>query len=92
MANGAEVATQHFVLSIANNVTPTPRFTSAPSAAFTIGAAGSFNITTAATPAVGSITQVGPLPVGVNFVDNHDGTPRCRDHRRQTQRVFTRSR
>src|SRR5262249_41863658 len=54
-------ATQNFTLSIANNVTGTPLFTSAPSTAFTIGVAGTFTITTAAVPAVTSITKVGGL-------------------------------
>src|SRR5262249_26824372 len=57
-------ASQNFTLTVANNVTATPLFTSAPSAAFTLGLGGTFTITTATTPAVGTIAQVG-VPAGV---------------------------
>ena len=72
--NGVGIpATQNFTLMV-NNVTATPLFTSAPSATFTIGVSGNFDITTAATPAVTSITRVGGLPAGVGFLDNGNGT------------------
>src|SRR5262249_53981332 len=67
-------ATQNFTLSVANNATGTPIFTSAPSTTFTVGVAGTFTITTAAVPAVTSITKVGGLATGLNFVDNGNGT------------------
>ena len=69
-------ASQNFTLMVGNNVTATPLFTSAPSGTFTIGVSGNFDITTAATPAVASITRVGVLPAGVGFLDNGDGTAR----------------
>ena len=69
-------ASQNFTLMVANNVAATPLFTSAPSGTFTIGVSGNFDITTAATPAVTSITRVGVLPAGVGFLDNGDGTAR----------------
>src|SRR5262249_28612500 len=64
-SNTAGVAIQNVTLLIANNVTATPLFTSAPSTTFTIGVAGTFSITTAASPAVTSITRVGALPANV---------------------------
>ena len=69
-------ASQNFTLMVGNNVTATPLFTSAPSGTFTIGVSGNFDITTAATPAVTSITRVGVLPAGVGFLDNGNGTAR----------------
>ena len=56
-------------------VTAPPTFTSASYAAFTIGSAGSFTVTTAAgTPTATTITETGALPSGVTFTDNGDGT------------------
>jgi hypothetical protein len=63
-------ATQSFLLTVENGVT----FTSAPTATFTVGAPSVFSVTTVAIPAVTSIQQSGPLPAGVAFVDNGDGT------------------
>jgi Putative Ig domain len=51
--------------------TPTPYFTSADAATFTIGTAGSFTVITAAAT---SVTASGTLPIGVTFTDNGDGT------------------
>jgi len=67
-------AVQNFTLNIVNGATGTPLFTSAPGATFTIGVAGTFDITTAATPTAGSMTYVGFMAPGLDFVDNHDGT------------------
>jgi hypothetical protein len=50
-----------------------PAITSAGSTTFTAGAAGSFAVTTKGTPTP-SLTESGPLPVGVMFTDNGDGT------------------
>ncbi len=50
-----------------------PTFTSASSAVFTIGVAGSFTVTTASYPTA-SITEAGPLPNGLSFHDNGNGT------------------
>ncbi|HMF98824.1 MAG TPA: putative Ig domain-containing protein, partial [Vicinamibacterales bacterium] len=73
-SNSSGTATQSFTLTV-NNPTTTPVFTSAPSTAFTVGVAGTFNITTAASPAVTSITlSSGTLPTGVTFTDNANGT------------------
>ena len=52
-----------------------PAFTSATSTVFSVGTAGSFDITTSASPAVSSISMTsGTLPTGVNFNDDGDGT------------------
>ena len=50
-----------------------PSFTSPPSAAFTEGKAGSFEITTTGTP-IALVAALGQLPLGVSFSDNGDGT------------------
>jgi hypothetical protein len=63
-------ATQTFTL----NVNQAPAITSAASATFTIGAAGSFTVTTSGFPAP-SLTRGGvALPSGLQFVDNGNGT------------------
>ncbi len=62
-------ATQTFTLT----VNQAPTITSAKSATFAIGAAGSFTVTTSAFPTA-SIREAGTLPSGVTFVDNHNGT------------------
>lgn len=49
------------------------RFTSAESATFAAGTAGSFTVATAGRPAA-AITQTGTLPSGLTFTDNGDGT------------------
>ncbi len=50
-----------------------PTITSANNAAFTLGQAGSFILTTTGSPAPG-IVESGNLPNGVTFVDNGNGT------------------
>jgi hypothetical protein len=50
-----------------------PAITSAASATFTVGSAGSFTVTTTGYPAA-AITESGGLPAGVSFTDNGDGT------------------
>jgi len=50
-----------------------PSITSANSTTFTVGTAGSFTVTTDATP-VAAVSRTGTLPTGVTFVDNGDGT------------------
>ncbi len=62
-------AVQPFTLT----VDEAPVFTSANSAVFTIGVAGSFTVTTAAYPTA-SITEAGHLPTGLTFLDNGNGT------------------
>ena len=58
--------TQTFVLNVL-------RITSAATANFTVGQAGSFEITTTDTPANPTLTAKG-LPAGLSFTDNGDGT------------------
>jgi hypothetical protein len=63
-------AVQNFTLTVAQ----TPAITSANATTFTVGAAGSFTVTTTGFPAP-SITRGGvALPSGVNFIDNGNGT------------------
>ena len=50
-----------------------PSITSAANTTFTVGTNGSFTITTTGTPTP-SISESGPLPNGVHFVDNGNGT------------------
>ena len=50
-----------------------PTITNGPGATFTVGAAGSFTVTTTAYPTA-SISKAGPLPSGVMFADNGTGT------------------
>ena len=50
-----------------------PTITSAASATFNIGTAGSFTVTTTGTPTP-SLTETGSLPTGVTFTDNGNGT------------------
>ena len=54
-------------------ITAFQSFTSAASTTFTVGTAGSFQVTTALTPTP-SLSETGSLPSGVTFVDNLDGT------------------
>jgi hypothetical protein len=51
-----------------------PTFTSGTTASFTAGTAGTFQITTGPSYPVPSISETGPLPAGINFTDNGDGT------------------
>lgn len=62
-------ATQNFTLT----VDQAPAITSATSATFTVGAAGSFTVTTTGFP-TSALTETGTLPSGVTFVDNGNGT------------------
>jgi hypothetical protein len=68
--NGADV-TQAFTLTVQER----PGFTSAATATFTIGRAGSFTVRTGhAFPAATTLSVTGSLPTGVAFTDNGDGT------------------
>jgi large repetitive protein len=62
-------ATQNFVLTVGEALS----ITSAATATFTAGTAGSFKISTVGFPKP-SITETGALPSGVTLTDNHDGT------------------
>jgi hypothetical protein len=67
-SNGVQPdAVQDFVLTVA------PTITSATSATTLAGSAFSFTITTAGSP-VTSIKKSGPLPTGLHFTDNGNGT------------------
>jgi hypothetical protein len=63
-------ATQNLTLSVDES----PSFTSGLSASFTVGSAGQFQVTTGAEYPVPSLTESGPLPPGLAFTDNGDGT------------------
>ena len=63
-------ATQALVLTVNSS----PVITSAATTMFTVGQAGTFTVTTVATPAVTDITRTGTLPAGVTFVYNNNGT------------------
>jgi hypothetical protein len=54
-------------------VAQAPTITSGNSATFTVGAPGSFPVTTTGSPTA-KITETGALPTGVTFTDNGDGT------------------
>ncbi|MDN4613099.1 putative Ig domain-containing protein [Leifsonia sp. F6_8S_P_1B] len=54
-------------------MTAAPAFTSANSATFTTGVAGSFTVTTSGRPTP-TISRTGALPNGLTFTDNGDGT------------------
>jgi hypothetical protein len=73
-ANGVSpAATQSFTVTV-NPATPAPpAINSGGSAAFTVGAQGSFPVLTTGNPTA-SITESGALPSGVSFTDNGDGT------------------
>ena len=62
-------ATQSFTLT----VDPAPAITSGNSTTFTEGSAGTFTVTTSGNPTA-ALTETGPLPSGVSFIDNGDGT------------------
>ena len=62
-------SSQAFVLT----VTAPPAITSATATTFTVGQPAGFTVTTSGYPAP-SLSESGPLPAGVSFTDNHDGT------------------
>jgi hypothetical protein len=62
-------ATQNFTLT----VDQAPAITSTDHVTFTVGAAGTFGVTTTGFPAA-ALTEAGALPNGVTFVDNGNGT------------------
>jgi hypothetical protein len=69
-SNGITPAgTQSFTLI----VDQAPAIASANNATFTVGTAGTFSVTTTGYPA-STITESGPLPSGVTFVNNANGT------------------
>ncbi|MFZ3264080.1 MAG: putative Ig domain-containing protein [Terriglobales bacterium] len=50
-----------------------PAITSANAAMFMLGVAASFTVTATGSP-IPSLSEMGVLPIGVTFADNHDGT------------------
>jgi hypothetical protein len=68
------VATQSFTLTVLP-VTPTvaPALTSPSNTTFVEGRAGTFTVTATGTPTP-SLSESGPLPNGVQFIDNGNGT------------------
>src|SRR4029077_7112403 len=63
---------QNFTLTINATQTP-PAITSANTATFVVGSAGSFTVTATGAPTP-TTTRTGTLPNGVTFVDNGNGT------------------
>jgi hypothetical protein len=63
-------ATQAFTLTINQG----PAMTSAASTTFTVGSAGTFTVTTSGFPAPAIAIGGAPLPAGVTFADNGNGT------------------
>lgn len=69
-ANGVgTAAVQTFTLTVDAALA----ITSASSTTFTVGTAGTFSVTTTGTPTP-TLTETSPLPAGVTFADNHNGT------------------
>jgi putative Ig domain-containing protein len=72
-ANGVSPnATQNFILTV-NAPQTAPAITSANSANFTVGSAGSFMVTATGSPTP-ALSYVGTLPGGVTFTNNSNGT------------------
>ncbi|MCI0157190.1 LPXTG cell wall anchor domain-containing protein [Leifsonia shinshuensis] len=69
-SNTAGTATQ----TIPYTLNQTPAFSSASSAQFAVGTAGSFTVTTTGRPNPTPITLAGTLPSGLTFTDNGNGT------------------
>ena len=67
--NSAGSTTQAFLLTNAE----APTITSAATAAFTTGLAGTYTMTTTGYPTA-TLTETGALPTGLSFVDNGNGT------------------
>lgn len=72
VTNGPVVASFDNIVSW-DNTTTAPAITSAATAAFTVGAAGSFTVVATGNPDP-ALSRTGALPTGVSFVDNGDGT------------------
>ncbi len=65
----APAASQTFTLTAGQ----APVITSAGATGFPVGTTGTFSVTATGFPTV-ALTETGPLPAGVQFVDNGDGT------------------
>jgi predicted outer membrane repeat protein len=72
--DGSGTATvDNATVSVTIDIGAPPAITSSNNATFTLGAAGTFNVTTSGSPTP-SIIQSGALPSGVSFHDNGNGT------------------
>ncbi|HSS32233.1 MAG TPA: putative Ig domain-containing protein, partial [Solirubrobacterales bacterium] len=71
--SGAGEITQSFTLTVANPGVK-PAITSANSASFTTGAAGTFTVTSTGSPTAALARIEGELPEGLKFADKGDGT------------------
>jgi LmbE family N-acetylglucosaminyl deacetylase len=72
VSNGNQTSAPSTVTINVNGTVPT--FTSSSAAAFTTGVAGSFKVTTTASPTAALSRSEGELPPGLAFGDNGDGT------------------
>ncbi len=71
---GSDGAGAHIVEPFTLTVDEAPDVTSAAATTFTVGAAGSFSVTTIGYPTPVLTLTAGALPSGVTFVDNGDGS------------------
>jgi Ca2+-binding RTX toxin-like protein len=71
--NAANGTYPNFHQSFTLTVDQSPAITSAGTATFTAGSFGTFTMTTSGFPAA-ALTESGPLPSGLTFIDNGDGT------------------
>ena len=63
------------VATLEVTVDQSPTITSANATTFTVGQAGTFTVTTGATTSpTAALTETGPLPTGLQFTDDGDGT------------------
>jgi len=69
--NSVGTATQTFTLTVNQG----SAITSANSATFQVGVAGSFTVVASGFP-IPALTETGALPAGITFADNHNGTGR----------------
>jgi len=68
-ASNGQTTTQSFTLT----VNQAPAFTSANTVTFPAGKGGTFAVTTTGSPTA-TLIAAGPLPTGITFTDNHNGT------------------
>lgn len=72
LGGGSDLGTV-FSLPVPSTAEQPPAFTSVPTATFVVGTSGTFTVTTTGYPIPG-ITLGRPLPAGMSFTDNGDGT------------------
>src|SRR5262249_48896034 len=71
--NGVVSPAQQSFTRRVNNASQAPTITSVSSTTFTVATPGTFTVTTTGAPTP-SLTETGPLPNGVTFKDNGNGT------------------